>query len=58
MTKLIHKEAYCKHCKMLIVICTTCGNNTCNGGYGQVNSKDCPDCPSAYEQMFRKLIQA
>lgn len=33
------------------VICRTCGNNTCNGGYGEVNGHDCFDCESAYEFM-------
>lgn len=28
--------------------CGTCGNNTCNGGYGEVDGKHCPDCPEAY----------
>ena len=50
-----HKHAYCDHCERKIVLCGTCGNNTCNGGYGEVMGPEpgttmpCPDCPSAYE---------
>lgn len=44
-----HKRAWCNHCGREVVICGTCGNGTCNGGYGTVNGTDCPDCPSAYK---------
>lgn len=50
-----HYFSYCDHCDRKVVICGTCGNNTCNGGYGQVISNipgqlmDCPDCKSAYD---------
>ena len=44
-----HKIIYCSHCERDIVICGTCGNNTCNGGYGEVDGKRCIDCESAYK---------
>jgi hypothetical protein len=34
-----------------MVVCPTCGNNSCNGGYGEVDGKECPDCPKAYKLM-------
>ena len=43
-----HKWIVCEMCGPTI-ICKTCGNNTCNGGYGTVNGEDCPDCPNAYK---------
>lgn len=49
-----HKVDYCDHCQMTIVICGKCGNNTCNGGYGEVIGPEpgttvpCDACPSAY----------
>lgn len=30
--------------------CVTCGNPSCNGGYGTVNGEVCKDCPSADEE--------
>ena len=46
-----HTWHYCSHCGYTMVICGTCRNNTCNGGYGKgkTDEEDCPDCPSAYE---------
>jgi hypothetical protein len=36
----------------MMVICKTCGNNTCNGTYGQLpDGSVCPDCPSAYDMV-------
>jgi hypothetical protein len=49
-----HKLFYCDHCERQAVLCGTRGNNTCNGGYGEVMGPEpgttmpCPDCPSAY----------
>jgi hypothetical protein len=34
-----------------MVICGKCGNNCCNGGYG--NDGKCDACPSAYEEQDR-----
>ncbi len=42
--------SYCGLCERIMVLCGVCGNNTCNGGYGEVNGVDCPNCPSAYEE--------
>lgn len=57
MTQVKHTDSYCSHCKTPMVICGTCGNNTCNGMYGRVGDEPdviCPDCPSAYAQMYAK----
>jgi len=44
-----HLWEYCNHCNARVVICGTCGNNTCNGGHGTLlDGSDCPDCKSAY----------
>jgi len=34
-----------------MVLCGKCGNNCCNGGYGEVDGKECDACPSAYEMQ-------
>lgn len=39
---------FCEHCERDVVICHKCGNNTCNGGYGTLEGKDCPHCSMAY----------
>lgn len=45
---------YCTHCGTDVVICGKCGNNCCNGGYGEIFTevpgvmKVCDQCPSAY----------
>jgi len=38
---------WCDVCGTLYIICPRCGNNTCNGGYGE--NGNCPLCPIAYE---------
>lgn len=53
-TMIKHREGFCYTCDCYMIICGTCGNNCCNGGYGQVNGKQCPDCPSAYELQKRR----
>jgi len=45
-----HTIDYCDHCKGFMIVCGTCGNNTCNGVYGEIDGKDCMDCRSAYEK--------
>ena len=40
-------------CDHAVVICGTCDNNCCNGGYGTVNDADCADCPSAYALYYK-----
>ncbi len=42
--------SYCTLCKRDVVLCGVCGNNTCNGGYGEINGSRCKNCPSAYEE--------
>jgi hypothetical protein len=44
-----HYWHYCNHCEHDVVICGECGNNTCNGGYGEVDGEECGSCPSAYD---------
>ena len=45
-----HTWHYCSHCGYTIVVCGTCGNNSCNSGYGTLpNGETCPDCESAYQ---------
>lgn len=49
--RLIYSRHYlskCNHCGPM-VICSTCGNNCCNGGHGTVNGNPCKDCSSAYK---------
>ena len=48
-----HYWSYCDHCEHDVVICGKCGNNTCNGGYGEVDGEQCHACPSAYEIYFK-----
>lgn len=46
----MHYPEFCYHCETIVIICGTCGNNTCNGGYGTLpDGTECPDCESAYE---------
>ena len=53
--KTHHHLSYCPHCRVPAVLCGTCGNPTCNAGYGQVDGVQCTDCPSAYKacEMWR-----
>ena len=44
-----HFWSHCDLCDHEVVICGKCGNNTCNGGYGEVAGKKCNACPSAYD---------
>lgn len=50
-----HRWDFCSHCERRMVICGQCGNNCCNGGYGEVIGKEpgttmqCTACPSAYD---------
>lgn len=46
-----HKWAECQMCGPMVV-CGTCGNNCCNGGYGTLpDGTQCPDCESAYQMQ-------
>jgi len=48
-----HKLTFCKHCDRYMHICWKCGNNTCNGGYGEINGEPCTECESAYEETSK-----
>ena len=50
-----HYWEYCNHCKINVVICKKCGNNTCNGGHGTVDGKECDECDSAYELFLAEV---
>lgn len=50
-----HFWEYCDLCEHDVVICGKCGNNTCNGGYGTVDDKECDACPSAYEMYLKQM---
>jgi hypothetical protein len=60
--KVKHVLDYCDGCETEMVTCGTCGNNCCNGGYGEINGAKCPDCPAAYDaqdfiQKFYKSLK-
>lgn len=38
-----HQLSWCSHCTIPMIVCSRCGNNSCNGG------QKCPLCPSTYE---------
>jgi len=45
-----HILAHCDSCGDMVV-CSTCGNNCCNGTHGTVDGGPCPDCDEAYEDQ-------
>lgn len=47
-----HYWTYCTMCEHNVVICGKCGNNCCNGGYGEIDGVTCTACPSAYKLYF------
>lgn len=50
-----HKWEFCEHCDHDVVICSVCGNNTCNAGHGTFNGLECTDCESAYTLYLNKM---
>lgn len=42
---------WCKTCRCPFVRCPRCGNNSCNGTYGE--DQKCPVCPITYELMAK-----
>jgi hypothetical protein len=58
-----HYWSYCSHCDTKVVICGRCGNNCCNGGYGEELGPEpgelitCRACPSAYEVQTKSIKQ-
>jgi len=50
-------EHYWSECEMCgpTVICGKCGNNCCNGGYGELpDGTTCDACPSAHEKCDKE----
>jgi hypothetical protein len=39
----------------MVVICGKCGNNTCNGGYGEFGGIKCDQCPDAYREAHKMV---
>lgn len=55
-----HRISFCGGCDCFMIICGKCGNNSCNGGSGEVNGKPCPDCDDAYcfqDKMWKRINQ-
>lgn len=46
---------WCEMCGHYIR-CPKCGNNSCNGGYGVVNGKECDVCPLTYQYQELMFI--
>ena len=40
---------YCDTCERDALRCPKCGNNDCNGGYGEINGEKCDLCPAVYD---------
>lgn len=47
-----YEVVYCCLCESDMIRCPKCGNNTCNGGSGEVNGKRCGECEAAYEASY------
>lgn len=45
----IIKIKYCKLCMGYFIECPDCGNNTCNGGSGEINGEPCTTCLKMYK---------
>lgn len=45
---------WCELCRTGYIECPKCGNNCCNGGYGEVDGETCDKCESAYEYQERE----
>ncbi len=39
---------WCSLCNAPFIWCPKCGNNDCNGLFGQVNGQKCDECPKVY----------
>jgi hypothetical protein len=50
-----HFWDYCSLCEHDVVICGKCGNNTCNGGLGIVDGKECDAGESAYKMYISQI---
>lgn len=40
---------WCETCDAPYIKCPKCGNNCCNGGYGEINGVVCDTCNLAYQ---------
>lgn len=48
-----YEVRYCELCESDMLICPACGNNTCNGGYGEIDGAECPSCPTSYDAAYK-----
>jgi hypothetical protein len=48
-TEMQFKWHWCTACNCACILGPKCGNNTCNGGYGEVDGKKCDICPLSYQ---------
>jgi hypothetical protein len=56
---LVFKWGWCGLCKSAFLYCPVCGNNSCNGGSGELeNGEDCPYCIMTYQydELAHKYI--
>jgi len=44
---------WCYTCDCWFIRCPKCGNNSCNGGYGNIDGEECDICSLAYS--YQKL---
>ena len=49
--KYKNKIDFCLLCEGFVMKCNACGNNCCNGGYGEIGGKECENCPKAYDEQ-------
>ena len=50
--QVIYKWAWCDQCRCAAVICPRCGNNCCNGSYGELSGEKCQHCSDAYDYQW------
>lgn len=43
-------------CKSYTAMCPACGNNDCNGGWGEIDGKQCTECERVHKDFveYRK----
>ena len=54
---------WCSVCQADYIECPKCGNNTCNGGHGEIKGKECDICSLAHQydkqsQKYAGLVEA
>ena len=53
-----HTWQWCSLCRTLMVVCGKCGNNCCNGTYGELEDGTlCQECPTAYDIQEKEWVQ-